>query len=162
MKLQTNEQPGNCLRFIAGVSRLLSYLPRTAVTELFLRSLRYLWPSPWTLLAIAIGLLLGGTFRRVDGVIEIHGRWVARVLQRLWVPATAITVGHVVFGQTAQSLEITRKHERVHVRQYERWGVVMVPAYLLASAYLYLAGRDGYRENPFEVEAYQVDDPSPH
>jgi hypothetical protein len=111
-------------------------------------------------MAIAIGLLLGGRFRRVDGVIEIHGRWVARVLRRLWVPATAITIGHVVFGQTAQSLDITRKHERVHVRQYERWGAIMVPAYLLASAYLYLSGRDGYRENPFEIEAYQVDDPS--
>ncbi|KAA1260184.1 hypothetical protein LF1_27230 [Rubripirellula obstinata] len=110
-------------------------------------------------MAIAIGLLLGGKFRLVDGVVEIHGKRVAGVLQRLYVPAMAITIGHVVLGQTQAALDITRKHERVHVRQYERWGIAFVPAYLLASVYLYLRGRDGYRDNPFEVEAYSVDDP---
>ena len=32
-----------------------------------------------------------------------------------------------------------------------------IPAYLGASAYLFLRGRDAYRDNPFEVEAYAVD-----
>ncbi len=72
----------------------------------------------------------------------------------------AMTFGHVVFGQTAAALEITRAHERVHVRQYERWGITFVPVYLLISAFLYFRGRDGYRENRFEVEAYAVDDPT--
>ncbi|WP_338060578.1 hypothetical protein [Rubripirellula obstinata] len=126
---------------------------------MILRSFFYVWVSPWTLMAIAIGLLLGGKFRLVDGVVEIHGKRVAGVLQRLYVPAMAITIGHVVLGQTQAALDITRKHERVHVRQYERWGIAFVPAYLLASVYLYLRGRDGYRDNPFEVEAYSVDDP---
>jgi hypothetical protein len=31
---------------------------------------------------------------------------------------------------------------------------------LLISAYLYLRRRDGYRENPFEIEAYAVDTPN--
>ena len=110
-------------------------------------------------MAVAIGLLLGGKFRLVDGVIEIHGSRVASVLRRLYVPAMAITIGHAVLGQTQAALDMTRKHERVHVRQYERWGIVFVPAYLLASLYLYMLGRDGYRENPFEIEAYSVDDP---
>nr|WP_235033500.1 hypothetical protein [Rubripirellula obstinata] len=127
--------------------------------RVILRSFFYVWVSPWTLMAIAIGLLLGGKFRLVDGVVEIHGKRVAGVLQRLYVPAMAITIGHVVLGQTQAALDITRKHERVHVRQYERWGIAFVPAYLLASVYLYLRGRDGYRDNPFEVEAYSVDDP---
>ena len=124
------------------------------------RLLQYAWASPWTLMAIAIGLLLGGKFARVEGVVEVHGKRVASVLKRFYVPAMAITVGHVVFGQTESALDMTRKHERVHVRQYERWGIAFVPAYLMLSAYLYLRGRDGYRENPFEIEAYAVDDPS--
>ncbi len=122
-----------------------------------LRLLAYIWPLPYTLVGIGIGLILGGRFQRVEGVIEIHGPHIAAALRRFVVPALAMTFGHVVFGQTAAALDITRSHERVHVRQYERWGIVFVPAYLLASAFLYLRGRDGYRENPFEVEAYAKD-----
>ncbi len=118
----------------------------------------YVWPLPYTLVGIGIGLILGGRFQRVDGVIEIHGKLVAEALNRLYVPALAMTFGHVVFGQTKAALDLTRAHERVHVRQYERWGMTFVPAYLLTSAYLYLRGRDGYRENPFEMEAYAVDE----
>ena len=124
------------------------------------RSLAYLWASPNTLLGIAVGLLLGGRFRWVDGVVEIHGRGVAWLLARMVVPAAAMTVGHVVLGRTPELLQDTRKHERVHVRQYERWGLFFLPAYLGISAWLYLRRRDGYRENPFEIEAYAVDDPS--
>lgn len=122
-----------------------------------LRLFAYTWPLPYTLSGIAIGLLLGGRFRNVNGVIEIHGPRVADTLSRLLLPAMAMTLGHVVFGQSEKALELTRAHERVHVRQYERWGPLFVPAYLLISIVLYLSGRDGYRENPFEVEAYAVD-----
>ena len=82
------------------------------------------------------------------------------MLNRLLIPALALTLGHVVFGQTRAALDATRAHEHVHVRQYERWGILFVPAYLAVSAYLYLRGRDAYRENPFEVEAYAVDSPN--
>jgi hypothetical protein len=68
-----------------------------------------------------------------------------------------MTFGHVVFGQSQAALDATRDHEHVHVRQYERWGIVFVPAYLAASAYLLVRGRDAYRENPFEIEAYSID-----
>jgi hypothetical protein len=116
----------------------------------------YLWPLPYTLGGIAIGLLLCGRFRRVDGVVEIHGPGVAALLVKLPVPALAITIGHVVFGQDKMALEMTRGHERVHVRQYQRWGPAFVPAYLLASLLAFLRGGDAYRDNPFEVEAYAV------
>jgi hypothetical protein len=119
---------------------------------------RYVWPGPYTLLGIAIGLLLGGRFQFIDGVFEIHGPRIAAALNRMYIPALAMTFGHVVFGQTKATLEATRDHEHVHVRQYERWGIGFVPAYLSASAYLYLRGRDAYRENPFEIEAYALDD----
>ena len=127
--------------------------------RILLRLIAYAWPMPWTLFGITTGLVLGARFQRVEGVIEIHGPWVAHLLARMPRPAMAMTMGHVVFGRDPLTLEITRKHERVHVRQYERWGVAFVPAYLGCAALLYLRGRDGYRENPFEIEAYKVDRP---
>jgi hypothetical protein len=42
----------------------------------------------------------------------------------------AITLGHVVLATTESALKKTRSHERVHVRQYERWGPFFIPAYL--------------------------------
>ena len=124
-----------------------------------LRVLAYTWASPYTLSGIAIGLLLGGRFSRVEGVIEIHGPRIAKALTSMPVPAMAMTFGHVVFGLNQSALDVTRRHEQVHVRQYERWGLFFAPAYLGASVYLYLRGRDAYRENPFEVEAYAIDTP---
>lgn len=125
-----------------------------------MRVLGYFWAGPNTVVAIGIGLLLGARFRVVSGVIEIHGPAVAWLLKRLPVSALAMTFGHAIFGQNSEALEITRKHEHVHVRQFARWGILFVPTYLGWSAWLYLKGRDGYRENPFEIEAYAVDDPS--
>ena len=78
----------------------------------------------------------------------------------MYVPALAMTFGHIVFGQSISALDITRAHERVHVRQYERWGPLFLPAYFIASFYQFARKRDPYRDNPFEVEAYAVDDMS--
>ena len=91
-------------------------------------------------------------------MIEIHGPLIAAALSRFIVPASAMTLGHVVLGKDPANLDRTRAHERVHVRQYERWGIVFLPAYLLLSAWLFVRGRDGYRENPFEIEAFKVDE----
>ena len=123
-----------------------------------LRTFRYLWTAPNTIIGIVTGWLLGGRFRVVDGVIEIESARIAWMLRRMWVPASAMTLGHVVLGQDRTSLHRTRRHERVHVRQYERWGIFFLPAYGICSLFLFATGRDGYRENPFEVEAYAVDD----
>lgn len=125
----------------------------------FRKFCRYAWAGPNTLAAIAIGILLRGRFERVDGVVEISGPVVSRVLQRMPVPARAMTIGHAVFGQDRYSLRVTRVHERVHVQQYERWGPFFIGAYLSASLWLYLRRRDAYRDNPFEVEAYAIDTP---
>jgi hypothetical protein len=48
-----------------------------------------------------------------------------------------MTLDHVVIARDRDSLESTRDHERVHVRQCEVWGPLFVPAYLAAS----LSGR---------------------
>lgn len=122
--------------------------------QLLARALVYLWASPYTLAGILTGIVLWSHFRWVSGVVEIHGPRIAWVLKRLPVTAAAITLGHCVLGQTAKDLAWTRNHERVHVRQFERWGILMGPAYVLASFVLFLRGRDYYRDNPFEIEAY--------
>lgn len=119
------------------------------------RSAAYLWASPNTFLGIVIGIALAGRCRVVDGVVEIHGPFLARLLDRLWVPASAITLGHCVLAQSAVCLNRTRDHERVHVRQYERWGPFFIPAYLGNSLWLLASGRDAYRENVFEVAAFR-------
>lgn len=87
--------------------------------------------------------------------MEIHGTRIASALNRFFVPAMAVTLGHCVLGQTKAGLDFTRVHERVHVRQYERWGPLFIPAYLFCSFILKLRGGDAYRDNPFEVEAYR-------
>ena len=131
----------------------------------WLRPFLYLWVLPGTLVGLCLtplALVRGGRARVVDGVLEVYGGWVTMLLQRgnRWMrgPISAITLGHVVLGCDAQALERTRRHERVHVRQYERWGPLFIPVYLLCSVWLSLRGFNAYLDNPFEVEAYAVDD----
>ena len=129
-----------------------------AAAEL-LKPFRYIWAFPTTALGLllAAGALAGkGRLRVVDGVLEAHGSlldWLLRNCTPLKGGAEAITLGHVVLGRSEQSLEITRRHERVHVRQCEQWGPAFVPAYLASALVQLAAGRDGYRDNYFERQA---------
>jgi hypothetical protein len=117
-----------------------------------------LWAAPYTLLGASIGglgLLTGGRLQTHSGVIEFHGGAAARFLDLLPLPhVSALTLGHTVIGRDRAALEATRAHERVHVEQFERWGLLMGPAYIGCSVVLWLQGRDFYRDNPFEREAY--------
>jgi hypothetical protein len=67
-----------------------------------------------------------------------------------------MTFGHVVVGASAKALDETRTHERVHIRQYEQWGPLFVPAYLASSAWALARGRHVYFANRFEREAFGV------
>jgi hypothetical protein len=75
--------------------------------------------------------------------------------------ALAMTLGHTILGQTPKSLDIARDHEHIHVRQYERWGPLFIPAYLICSGILWTRRKDPYRDNPFEIEAYKIAIPIP-
>ncbi len=124
-----------------------------------------LWASPWSLVGISFGLLglcTGGRWQRRERVWEFHGGVLASLLRRIPIKggAVAITLGHTILGRTPGDLDRARTHELVHVAQYERWGPVFVPAYLLSSLYLTLKGKDPYLDNPFEKEAYGVSHPS--
>jgi hypothetical protein len=120
-----------------------------------------LWALPWTLCGLLIGvvgLTTGGHARRYRGTIGFDGAAVAAFLRHCPIirGASAMALGHVVLAQTSDDLESAYEHELVHVRQYERWGPLFVPAYVAASAWQKLRGRHPYWDNPFEREAYDA------
>jgi hypothetical protein len=119
---------------------------------------RYLWVLPVTLPALGLALLArvaGSRVRWHTGVLEVSDGLLPVVLARVYPPMSiaAITLGHVVLAQRAGDLENTRAHERIHVRQYERWGGFFPLIYLGESLWELLRGRDPYRDNRFEREA---------
>ena len=123
-----------------------------------LRVVRYTWALPVTLvgLLLATGASVGGRVRIIRGVVEAHGPVLDWCLSRL-IPieggAAAITFGHVVVGRNETALDATRAHERVHVAQYERWGLFFLPAYCAASVWAAARGGHYYRDNWFERSA---------
>ena len=130
------------------------------LVETFITILAILWASPYTLVGLLlgfIGLCSGGQARIRGRVIEFYGGGVKWLLQQFFFGegAMAFTLGHTVLGQTDAALDISRDHEMVHVRQYERWGPLMGPAYLGCSLVLWLMRRRPYRDNPFERQAYE-------
>jgi hypothetical protein len=68
----------------------------------------------------------------------------------------AMTLGHVILAVDQPTLDRWRAHERVHVRQAERWGPLFPLAYAAASAAAWGRGKDPYLENFFELEAQQA------
>ena len=119
---------------------------------------RYLWALPNTVLGLILCLAAfpRGRVAIVDGVVEAQGPMLRWALRRLPIVggASAMTLGHVVLGSDAESLDWARTHEHVHVAQYERWGPLFLPAYVCASAWAALSGRHFYLDNVFEVEAF--------
>lgn len=125
-------------------------------------SWKYLWVAPCTAVGVLPALLLsaaGASARRVTGVIEVAfdsdrlpG---ARLLARL--PFSAITLGHIVLARTHACHGAVRSHERVHVAQYERWGLLFFVLYLGSSAWQLLRGRRPYIDNHFEREARRLE-----
>lgn len=128
-----------------------------------MRILYYIWTFPNSLIGLCVGVLglvSGGRCQARRGCLEFHGGLVTWLLKNISVNGVlAMTLGHTIIGQTTSALRISRDHEQVHVRQYERWGPLFIPAYLICSAYLWIQNRDCYRDNPFEAEAYGIADP---
>lgn len=129
------------------------------------RLLVYVWVLPTSAVGLSFFPLALLNRQRswavVDGVLELHGpgiAWLLRNCTLLPGGASAITFGHVVLARDAASHNRTRAHERVHVRQCQRWGPLFIPAYLTASLIAKLRGGDAYRDNIFEREAYSITD----
>ena len=120
---------------------------------------KYSLAAPYTAVGLAFGaitLLFGASVRVQRGAFEFGGGRVGHLASRLPAPLrfSAITLGHVVLGIDEATLAAVRTHERVHVRQYERWGPLFIPAYLLSSLAQLVRRRHPYRDNYFEREAY--------
>ena len=130
-------------------------------------ALRSAWTSPTTAVGLCLGIIclpVGAKWRIHSGVIEIHGRGVAWLLQHVTVlkgGVLAITFGECVLARTLAAHDLTRDHERIHVRQARRWGPLFIPAYLAASAWALCRGKSAYRGNAFEIEAYALADNRP-
>lgn len=123
------------------------------------RPLAYVWASPTTCVGLTFlpAAALAGGVQVVDGVLELYGGPVRFFLKRCTLlkgGASAMTLGHVVLGIDRAALDLTRAHERVHVRQCERWGPLFLPAYGIASLIAWCRGRNPYLDNAFEREAY--------
>lgn len=113
-----------------------------------MRWVRIAWAAPWSF----VGLLLSFLFdRRVvtRGVVLAEG---ATWPRKLGWRYRAITLGHIVLCVDDADDDLM-DHELVHVRQYERWGPLFVPVYLIASLVARLRGGRAYADNHFEVAA---------
>jgi hypothetical protein len=120
---------------------------------------RYAWASPATVIGLLFSILAmvaGARPRLVDGVLEVGGGHLHHLMSLLPRCAcfAAITFGHVIIGLDHSLLRRVRAHELIHVQQYERWGVLFFPLYVASSLVEFLCGRDPYRDNAFEREAY--------
>ncbi len=132
------------------------------VAGYFLAPLKILWALPWTVIGVMCGvvaILTGGRGRIGRGVVEFWGGAIGRILPRMPLAggAAAITFGHTILARSRDELESCREHELVHVRQYERWGPLFIPAYLVCSLVLWLRRKSAYFDNPFEQQAYDTE-----
>ncbi len=109
-----------------------------------------------TLFGLILALIaywLGASVKRRFGVLEVAGNARTPLLRSISSRFEAITIGHVILGRNHGTLTRYRCHEHVHVRQYERWGLLFPVLYVLASFRALFTGKRFYWDNVFEVEA---------
>ncbi|CAN5290744.1 hypothetical protein BH20ACT8_BH20ACT8_14450 [soil metagenome] len=130
----------------AALTALAAWEPRPPRTPAG-RALAYLWASPVTAAGLLAGLAGGGTTQVRDGALLFTGtRGPTAALMRCR-GFDAMALGHVVVARGAPPSAALLRHELVHVRQAERLGPLMAPAYLgLLAAY-------GYARHPMERAA---------
>lgn len=120
---------------------------------------KILWAAPCTALgllaALPLLLLTGAKLWRIEGTVEVAVFQGETPSRSVWAraPFSALTLGHIILGCSEAELARLRRHERAHVRQYERWGVLFLLAYPAASLLAALRGEHFYRDNCFEVQA---------
>jgi hypothetical protein len=120
-----------------------------------MRVVGYFWAFPVTIVGLSLAMvaaLSGGAVRLRGGVVEAHGGLVARLLRGgpLHQGGAAMTLGHVILARNADCLARSRDHETAHVRQFERWGPLLLPAYWLIGTWLRWRGYHPYLDHPFE------------
>lgn len=128
--------------------RLAEWVPAPPATPTA-RALAMAWASPLTIVGFGFAALSG---RRPAWSPE-HGCFVAEGIRGpsasalQLVGASANTVGHVVLSRQEPISPTLLAHEAVHVRQGERFGLLLFPLYV------WLGARYGYRDHPLERAA---------
>jgi len=119
--------------------------PRTLGGQLLVTA----WSAPLTLIGLAAAGLSGAQLRwdgdrrcLVARGVRGPSRWALRT-----VGAGANALGQVVLCLGDEPSDTLLDHEAVHVRQAERLGPLLVPAYLWLNAFY------GYRDHPLERAA---------
>ena len=121
--------------------------------------LAYFWVAPVTLFGLVLAFIaycLGASVKFRRGVWEVAGNSRTPFLHALSSDLDAITLGHVILGRNHGTLTRWRSHEHVHIRQYERWGLLFPFLYALASFKALFTGKRFYWDNVFEVEARRL------
>jgi hypothetical protein len=124
---------------------------------------KFIWAAPLTAFGVAPAFLVWlarGHARWCDGALDVHGPIARRVLTLPWLNFSAITIGHIIIARDADCCARAGAHERVHVRQGERWGPLFPLLYCGAGLWQMVLGRTFYWDNPFEVAARRADVPT--
>ncbi len=122
-----------------------------------LKGLAALWSFPYGVigfLGILVAILTNHAvwINPSDGGIDVvvQGWYAKKKASQGW---GAVTLGWCMFYWEADAyLNSIRVHERVHIKQALRLGLLMPLTYLI------LSRLKGYRDNPFEIEAYNVEE----
>ncbi len=130
------------------MAALAAWVPEPPRTELG-RWAATLWCAPLSAVGLGVALVSGArprwdTERRCLVATGVGGPSGAALHL---VGAGANTVGQVVLCRSDEPSVALLDHEAVHVRQAERLGLLLVPAYLWLNALF------GYRDNPLEHAA---------
>jgi hypothetical protein len=117
--------------------------------------LRYLWPLPVTLIGLCVAMVAkctGGRMHLNAGVVEAWGGWPGWWLRggRVRQGGAAVALGHVIVARDETCMHQSRSHEMYHVRQYERFGIFLIPAYYIIAFSLRLRGLHPYLDHPME------------
>ncbi|MBN2313833.1 MAG: hypothetical protein JXM79_07875 [Sedimentisphaerales bacterium] len=153
-RLFQKEMPNKALHRKQSSGDLQRYMQMT-----ILSLIKYIWAFPATILGLILilfALMQEGSASIVDGVIEAHGGIITKILKNgfpMLGKAATFTLGHIILGCDFQCLSKSRKHKRIHVKQYELWGPFFIPSYLVASFFIFIKGGNPYGDNPFEKKA---------
>jgi hypothetical protein len=72
-------------------------------------------------------------------------------------PMCAMAIGHIVIAERRGLTPQVLTHELAHVRQAAQWGFLFPLAYLAASGWAALHGKDAYWHNVFEIAARKAE-----
>lgn len=134
----------------------------------FLGILGIIWSSPYTILSYVLFSILKLT-RQVEktywtkyliATVDLRNEgWFCRILfsNRGWAGWTLGGMNFVVDTNNTRWWR-TVAHECRHSLQYYWWGILFLPAYILASIFIFLfiPSKHSYYDNPFERDAREA------